>query len=153
MTTTLDAERQASGPANGRAVPVSSNGLFIVPRGRGDGFQATIRGHLLDLADPDSGHALAPTPDDLFIASIASELAWSARRFLRGYGLPDDVNVSARWRTQEDQPSLVDINLTVTVSSRAEALSAALTAALENSLAARSLPEPVVHISFEGVNP
>ena len=43
--------------------------------------RASIRGHLaracrtLRLA-----HRLAPTPDDLFIASIASDLAWSARR-------------------------------------------------------------------------
>ena len=107
---------------------------------------------ILDLANPSSGHALARTPDDLFIVSIASELAWSAQRFLRAYGLPDDVTVSATWRTQEDLPSLAGISLTVTVSRRAEAVGAALGAAFENSLAARSLAEPVVHISFEGVN-
>ena len=134
------------------AVPTSSQALFVIPRGRGGGFQASIRGHILDLADPNSGHALAPTPDDLFMASIASELAWSARRFLRAYGLPDDVSVSATWRTQEDLPSLAGISLTVTVPRRAEAVGAALGAAFENSLAARSLAEPVVHISFEGVN-
>jgi hypothetical protein len=43
--------------------------------------------------------------------------------------------------------------MTVTVSSGAEAVTAALTAALtatlENSLAARSLAEPVVRISLE----
>jgi hypothetical protein len=88
----------------------------------------------------------------LFIVSIASEFAWSAQRFLRAYGLPDDVSVSATWRTQEDLPSLAGISLTVTVSRRAEAVGAALGAAFENSLAARSLAEPVVHISFEGVN-
>jgi uncharacterized OsmC-like protein len=135
------------------AVPTSSQPLFVIPRGRGDGFQASIRGHILDLADPSSGHALAPTPDDLFIVSIASECAWSARKFLRAYGLPDDVSVSANWRTTHEDPSSpADINLTVTVSSRPEAMSAALAAAVANSLAARSLAEPVVHISFEGVN-
>ena len=65
--------------SDGQAAPTSSDGLFVIPRGRGDGFQASIRGHILDLADPNSGHALAPTPDDLFIASIASGLAWSAQ--------------------------------------------------------------------------
>jgi uncharacterized OsmC-like protein len=133
-------------------VPTSSHGLFVIPRGRGDGFRASIRGHILDLADPGSGHALAPTPDDLLIVSIASELAWSARRFLRAYGLPDDVSVSATWRTHEDPPSLADIKLTVTVPKRAEAVSAALAAAFANSLAARSLAEHLVHISLEGVN-
>jgi uncharacterized OsmC-like protein len=128
-----------------------TQGLVVIPDGRRDGFHAAIRGHILDLADPSSGHALAPTPDDLFIVSIASELAWAARRLLRESGMPDSVSVCARWRTQ-DQPSLVDIDLTVRVSSGAEAVSAALTAALENSFAARCLAEPVVHISFEGVN-
>jgi len=143
---------KATDNGDSRAVPTSSHGLFVIQRGRGDGFQATIRGHILDLADPSSGHALAPTPDDLFIVSIASEFGWSARRFLRAYGLPDEVSVSARWRTHEDLPSLADISLTVTVSRRVEAVSAALAAAFANSLAARSLAEPVVHISFEGVN-
>ncbi len=134
------------------AVPTSSHALLVIPGGRGDGFQANIRGHMLDLADPSSGHALAPTPDDLFIVSIASEFAWSAQTLLRAYGLPDDVSVSATWRAHEGLPNLADIKLTVTVSIRAEAVGAALSAAFANSLAARSLAEPVVHISFEGVN-
>jgi uncharacterized OsmC-like protein len=135
-----------------RADQRARSGLFVIPRGRGDGFQASIRGHILDLADPSSGHALAPTPDDLFIVSIASEFAWSARRLLRARGLTDDVSVSATWRTHADLPSLADINMTVTLSKRAEAVAAALTAALEKNIAARSPAQPVVHISFEGVN-
>jgi hypothetical protein len=129
----------------------TSHALFVIPTRRGDGFRASIHGHMLELADP-TDHRLAPAPDDLLIVSIASDLAWSARRSLRAYGLPDDVSVSAKWRTPEDLPSVADINRTVTVSSCAEAVSAALAAAFENSLAARSLAEPVVHISLEGVN-
>jgi hypothetical protein len=49
-------------------------------------------------------------------------------------------------------PSLADITLTVTVSRRAEAGSGALAVAFANSLAARSLAEPVVHISQEGTD-
>jgi uncharacterized OsmC-like protein len=132
------------------ALPSSlSRTLFVSPHGRRDGFWASIRGHVLDLADPNSGHMLAPTPDDLLVASFASELAWSARRFLRACGLPDDVNVSAEWRTHERSPGLADISLTVTVSRHAEAVRAALAASFQNSLAARCLPEPVVHISLE----
>ncbi|MFZ1880212.1 MAG: hypothetical protein WAU41_08605 [Gaiellaceae bacterium] len=133
-----------------RAAARSSHALFVIPRERGDGFQVSIRGHILDLADPRSGHELAPTPDDLFIVSIASQYAWSARSFLRDAGLPDEVSVSAQWRTPGDLRLLADINLTVTVSRSAEAVTAALGAALENSLAARSPAEPVVHISLEG---
>jgi uncharacterized OsmC-like protein len=136
-----------------RAAP--SGALYVSPHERRDGFWASIRGHILDLADPSSGHALAPTPNDLFIVSIASYLAWTARSILRTQGLPDDVSVSATWRTQEehgDRPSLADINLTVTVSARAKTARAALAAALENILVARSLAEPIAHILWEGAN-
>ena len=126
------------------AVPASTHGLSVVPNGRRDGFHATMRsGQLLELADPDSGHALAPTPDDLLIGSIASDFAWSARRFLRARRLPDDVSVSAAWRTHDDPPRLADIDVTVTVSNSAEAVGATLITALENSFAARSLNAPL----------
>jgi hypothetical protein len=63
------------------------------------GSRASIRGQIFDLGDPSSGHALAPTPDDL-----------------------------------------------------REAVSAALASAFANTFTARSLAEPVVHISLEGAN-
>jgi putative redox protein len=172
MKPNLDSKQQLPGPPSPlttrplerikdrplRSLPTTDNcesdaaptghGLFIIPTRRGDGFTASIHGHMLELADP-TDHRLAPSPDDLFVASIASELAWSARRFLRAYGLPDNVSVSAKWRTTEGLPGLADITLTVTVPRRAEAVSAALAAAFENSLAARSLAEPVVQISWE----
>jgi uncharacterized OsmC-like protein len=129
----------------------SSRALFIIPTRWGDSLTASIRGHMLELADP-ADHRLAPSPDDLLIASIASDLAWSARSFLRASRLPDDVSVSATWRTIEGLPSLAEITLTVTMSRRAEVLSGALAAAFANSLAARSLAEPVVHISLEGAD-
>lgn len=151
MTTSLDTEQRVPGSTGASTIGTPSHTLFVVPRGRGDGFQASIRGHILELADPSSGSALAPTPDDLFVASIASELAWSARRLLRACGLPDDVSVYAQWRTPEDLPSPADIHLTLTVSSDAEAVSTGMAAVFENGLAARSLAVPVVHISVEGV--
>ena len=152
MRTSLDTQPHASGLPQTSSIGTPSHTLFVIPRGRGDGFQASIRGHVLELADPGSGHALAPTPDDLFVASIASELAWSARRLLRACALPDDVSVSAEWHTPDDLPSPADINLTLTVSSAAEAASAGVAAVFENSLAARSLAVPVVHIAVEGAH-
>jgi uncharacterized OsmC-like protein len=132
-----------------RAAAITSNGLFIVPHGRGDGFHASIRGHILELADPNSGHALAPTPDDLFMTSIASGLAWCARSFLRAHGMPDEVSVSATWRKRESLPRLADINLTVTAPKSAERLGAELSAAFADTLAART-SDKAIHISFEG---
>jgi organic hydroperoxide reductase OsmC/OhrA len=129
--------------ADSHAVPAATNELFVVPNGRRDGFHATIRGHELELAHPDSGHALAPTPDDLLISSVASDFAWSAQRFLRAQQLPNDVSVSAAWRTHDDPPRLAHLDMTVTVSNSAEAVSETLVAALENSCAARSLNAPL----------
>ena len=123
--------------------------LFITPTRWGEGFTASIHGHTLTLADP-RDHRLAPSPDDLLVASIASDFAWCARRLLRANGLPDDVSVSARWQSTDGQPSLADIALTVRVSARANVASPALAAAFANTVAARSLAELVVHISLEG---
>ena len=123
-----------------KPAPASRDALFVAP-GRGGGLRASIRGHFLELAEPSRAHRLAPTPDDLFVASIASDLAWSARRFLHAHGLPDDVSVSAEWRIVENPPRLADLSVTVTVSAGAEALSDALEHALAERVAARSLAE------------
>jgi hypothetical protein len=122
--------------------------LFVVPRGQDEGFRASVRGRILDLGDP-SSYALAPTTDDLLIVSFAAALAWSARSFLRAHRLPEYVSVSAEWRPHEDPPNLADIKLTVEVSKRAEELSDALIAVLEDTIAARAHAEPVVHVSLE----
>ena len=70
-----------------------TNALFVMPTRRGEGFQASVHGRMLDLADPGSDHGFAPTPDDLFILSIASDLAWTARSYLRARGLAGDVGI------------------------------------------------------------
>ena len=129
------------------SVPSIRNALFVIPRGQGDGFQARVRGHVLDLIDP-SSYELSPTADDLFNLSMASALAWPTRTFLRARNRPDYVSISAEWRTSQDPTGLADINLTVTVSRGAEPVTPELTALLENSIAARSLAKPAVHISF-----
>ncbi len=118
-----------------------SAALLVIPHARRPGFWANIRGHVLDLGDPASGHAFAPTPDDLFTASIASDVAWFSREFLRTNGMPEEVGVAAKLGSE--------IELTVTVPSRAEPVSDALASALQTRLAARSLASPVVHISCE----
>jgi uncharacterized OsmC-like protein len=124
----------------------SRSTLFVVPRERSDGFQASVRGHVLDLIDPDS-YALAPNADDLLILSLASTLAWSARKLLRTRRLPDYVSVSAEWRTQDRPPRVEDINLTVAVSREADAVRVELATALETNLASRSLATPILSVS------
>jgi len=133
---------------NRQGTQIPSHALFVTPNGRGDGFQARVRGHVLDLIDPNS-YSLAPTPDDLFIVSIAAALAWSARSYLRAHGLPDYVSVSAEWQGTDDQLGPADIGLTVTVSKNADAVTAAMAATLEASLAARSVAKSFVRIALE----
>jgi uncharacterized OsmC-like protein len=132
------------------AAPSSSHTVSVVPRGRDNGFRATFGGNVLNLADPSSDDIFGPTPDDLFILAIAAGFAWSAREILRAAGLPDDVGVSAKWRTQKHRAGPADLELTVFVSRRAGAVRAELAAAMDESIAARS-PAGTVHISVEGV--
>jgi hypothetical protein len=123
--------------------------VHVIPHERREGFWANIRGHVFDLPNPRTDHALAPTPDDLFIVSIAATLAWSAQAFLRARKLPDYVSIFAEWWTQEDSPTLADISLSVTVSKRAEAVTGPLATALESGLAARYMAKPAVRISLK----
>lgn len=130
--------------------PISRDALFVIP-GRGGGLRASIRGHLLDVAEPSPLHRLAPTPGDLFITSIASDLAWAARHFLRAHGLPEDVSVTAHWQMLESPQSLADISMTVTVSETVEPTSDALEDALAERVAARALGEPPrLHLRCSG---
>jgi len=98
--------------------------LFVVPSGAGNGLQASIRGHRLELADPESGHGLAPTPDDLRTTAVASSVAWFARRFLRERGLDDYVSVTT-W------PSADRLDVSVTVSRDSAGAQAMLSSAPE----------------------
>lgn len=143
-----------------RSVPKQSDGephsasaspqaLFVIPTERGDGFRASIRGHMLELADPGSAHGLAPTPDDLFVASVASDCAWFVRRFLRACDLDDDVTVCAGWRTRNGASCLADIDLTVTVPGSEKAACATLATVLENRFAARS-PNVSLRVCIQG---
>jgi hypothetical protein len=85
----------------------------------------------------------SPRLQAIFIVSIAADFAWSARRFLRAQGLPDDLSVSARWRTLENPSSLGDIHVTVTVPRAVGAMSDPLIDALDERVAALSLDEPL----------
>ncbi|HWN21516.1 MAG TPA: OsmC family protein [Gaiellaceae bacterium] len=132
------------------AAAASRDVLFVIP-GRGGGLRASIRGHLLEVAEPSPVQRLAPAPDDLFIASIASGLAWSARHFLHARGLPDGVSVSAEWRRVENPPGFADVSMNVTVSETAESLSDALEHTLAERVAARSLDDPTrLHLRCVG---
>ena len=123
--------------------------LFVVPSQRRGGFHASIRGRILELASPDPGHALAPTPQELLIASIASDAAWAAQTFLRARGLPDSVSVSGTWHTLDDPPRLAQVDVTVLVADGVDDADPTLIAAVERGFAAGWLNAPL-NVRIEG---
>jgi hypothetical protein len=122
--------------------------LFVIPYRGGDGFRASIRGQQLELADPDSEHGLAPTPDDLRTAALGSDVAWFARRYLRDHGVEDYVSISVWARTSDAPPRLGRFDVRVEISARAVASVEMLATALERRFAAQSTqPQFEVHAS------
>ena len=57
-----------------------------------DRFTIGIRGHVIAVDQPvaDGGADTAPTPTELFVASLAGCVAFYARRFLARHGLPEE---------------------------------------------------------------
>lgn len=142
----LDAQTIRAETAPPARTIASPRALFVVPTRNGTGFQASIRGHVLELADPDSPFGLAPTPDVLLVASVAAEVAWSARRFLRSRGLEAHVGVRAGERPVAER----GVDVTVTVESAAAELAEPLVAELEAKLAVRRIGGPVrLRVSVE----
>lgn len=74
----------------------------------GAAFEIRVRSHRLMVDQPagSGGNDEGPTPTDLFDASVASCAAFYGRTFLHRRGLPDHVDVRARWRI-ESRPDRV----------------------------------------------
>lgn len=140
--------RDRSLPADADHETTTASGYvhFVVPNKRGDGFRASVRGHMFELVDPESSLGLVPTPLDLLTAAIAADLAWFARSLLRDHGLDDYVSVAARVRPSGSPTEPGGVEVTVDVSRDAASLEAALAAALEGRLAAHSSLAPKLRV-------
>lgn len=85
----------------------------------GEQYAVRVRGHQVLVDQPVSGGGAdsAPTPVELFVASLASCVAFYAGRYLTRHGLPrDGLAVSARYVMATDRPARVGtirIELTV----------------------------------------
>jgi putative redox protein len=85
----------------------------------GESYQVTVRGHhvVVDQPADGGGQDSAPTPTELFVASLATCVAYYAGRYLtrHGYGR-DGLAVSAGYDMASDGPARVGgIHLTVHV--------------------------------------
>ena len=82
----------------------------------GDRFDITARGHHLQVDQPtaDGGTGAAPTPTDLFVASMASCVAFYCRRFLVRHRMCDQgLRVTAEFSLAERPARVGQIRLSI----------------------------------------
>ena len=86
----------------------------------GDRFTIGIRDHLIDVDQPvtDGGEDTAPTPTELFVASLASCVAFYARRYLARHHLPSaGLRVTTDYRMGSHPARVSDIRIGITLDS------------------------------------
>jgi putative redox protein len=114
----------------------------------GDQFDINVRGHVVRVDQPvkDGGDDSAPTPTELFIASLASCVAFYARRYLARHNLPTDglaVEATFDMGARPARVAGIDVRLVVPEGVPVERLDALLAVAshctVHNTLA--STPE------------
>ena len=97
----------------------SDAGLIQVGFVAGEAYEITVRGHQVVVDQPVTAGGLdtAPTPTELFVASLASCVAFYAGRYLTRHGYSrDGLAVSASFTMASDRPARVGaIRLTVQV--------------------------------------
>lgn len=84
----------------------------------GDRFAVTVREHVIHVDQPveDGGADSAPTPLELFLASLASCVAHYARRYLRRHDLPEEgLAVDARWHLAKAPARVGSIDISLTL--------------------------------------
>ena len=91
--------------------------LRVEHRG-GDRFDIAVRGHVIGVDQPvdAGGEDAAPTPTELFVAGLASCVAFYARRYLRRHDLPTEglaVDASYELGGRPARVLSVDLRLTV----------------------------------------
>ena len=81
---------------------------MLVTHVGGDRFSIHVRGHTVKVDQPLEAGGLdsAPTPTELYVGSLASCVAFFARRFLKRHDIPQLLEVSAQW-TNAERPARV----------------------------------------------
>jgi putative redox protein len=89
--------------------------IRVVHQG-GDRLLMTVRGHEIRSDQPvaDGGDDSAPTPTELFLASLAGCVTFYAQRFLRRHGLPTEgLVVTCKYAWAANPTRIGEIDLTV----------------------------------------
>jgi putative redox protein len=111
------------GPAAVRLEVVSSPPTVKVAHRGEDRFEIRVRDHLLVVDQPISagGEDVGPTPTELFVAGLASCVAFYARRYLARHGLEEDgLAVAATYHMAAKPNRVSGIEITVQVPERLE---------------------------------
>jgi len=119
----------------------------------GDTFDINVRGHVVRVDQPvkDGGDDTAPTPTELFIASLASCVAFYARRYLARHNLPTDglaVEATFDMGAKPARVAGIDVRLIVPEGVPAERLDALLAVATHCTVHNTLATEPEVSITL-----
>lgn len=91
--------------------------VMSVGYNEGERYEIAVRKHTIVVDQPTDagGSDVAPTPTELFVASLAGCVAYYAGRFLSRHGLPrDGLGVSVTYSMSSDRPARVaDVHLTL----------------------------------------
>ena len=108
---------QASGAAGAQTQPVPPDAETMCVRWREDDrFDIAVRDHTITVDQPVEigGADVGPTPTELFVAGLASCVAFYARRYLRRHHLdPDGLEVVTSYRlgTKPARVAVVDMEI------------------------------------------
>jgi putative redox protein len=119
----------------------------------GDKFDINVRGHVVRVDQPvkDRGEDTAPTPTELFIASLASCVAFYARRYLARHDLPTDglaVEATFDMGSKPARVAGIDMRLIVPEGVPADRLDALLAVATHCTVHNTLTSEPDVSITL-----
>lgn len=111
-------EAHRGGPAGQGPVAPGLGGAVRVAHEAGDRFTVEVRGHRFFVDQPvdDGGTDRAPTPTELFIASLTTCVAFYARRYLARHGLPEaGLEVDASFSLATRPTRVGEIRLSITL--------------------------------------
>jgi len=119
----------------------------------GDKFDINVRGHVVRVDQPvkDGGDDTAPTPTELFIASLASCVAFYARRYLARHNLPTEglaVEATFDMGAKPARVAGIDVRLIVPEGVPAERMDALLAVAAHCTVHNTLTTEPEVSITL-----
>jgi putative redox protein len=130
-------------------------GTMTVKHLNGDRFAIGVRDHMLTVDQPlaDGGEDTAPTPTELLVASLASCVAFYARRYLARHHLPTAGLIVTADYTLEPRPARVtDIRVDIQVPDGipAERLDALLAVASHCTVHNTLADPPTVTVTLAG---